>query len=122
MFEAGSRYAGLPTATVLVPDGRGGTREVTYVRRRFVPPARGMTALARHTVVQGDRLDTITARHLGDPLQFWRVCDAASAMNPFDLTAEPGRTLVVPVPQPSQLAVPPQALQTLQALQAVQAG
>ncbi len=51
------------------------------------------------TVNDGDRLDLITAKTLGDPEQFWRVCDANNAMNPFDLTAEPGRTLRVPVPQ-----------------------
>ncbi len=99
MFEQGSRYAGLETATTTIPDGTGGTREVGYVRRRFVPPAQGMSELARHTVVEGDRLDNVTARYLGDPLQFWRVCDANNAMNPLELTEQVGGTLVVPVPQ-----------------------
>ena len=39
------------------------------------------------------------ARTLGDPLQFWRVCDANNAMNPPELTEEAGRALRVPVPQ-----------------------
>ena len=40
----------------------------------------------------GDRLDLITARTLGDPEQFWRICDANDALDPDDL-AEPGRRL-----------------------------
>ncbi len=43
----------------------------------------------------GDRLDTIAARTLGDPLLFWRLADASGAMNPDDLE-RPGTLLVVP--------------------------
>jgi hypothetical protein len=101
MFDTTSRYAAIATATIGVPDGEGGTRVVRYVRRRFVPPAEGMPRLAVHTLVQGDRLDTITYQYLGDPTQFWRVCDANDAMNPVDLTAEAdiGRGIVIPVPR-----------------------
>lgn len=101
MFDSTSRYVSIATATVNVPDGRGGSREVRYVRRRWVPRAESMPRLAVHTFTQGDRLDTITHQYLGDPTQFWRVCDANSAMNPPDLTAETGigRSLVIPVPQ-----------------------
>lgn len=101
MFDPTSRYASLPTATVTVPDGEGGTREVRYVGRRFVPRPETLATLAEHQVTDGDRLDNVTARYLGDPTQFWRVCDANAGMNPDDLTAptELGRTLRVPVPQ-----------------------
>jgi hypothetical protein len=58
-----------------------------------------MPLLVEVTVIQGDRLDLITARTLGDPEQFWRVCDANDAMNPPDLTAQPGTAVRVPVPQ-----------------------
>jgi hypothetical protein len=58
-----------------------------------------MPLLVEVTVTQGDRLDLITARTLGDPEQFWRICDANNAMNPFALTAEPGRVLRVAMPQ-----------------------
>jgi hypothetical protein len=47
----------------------------------------------------GDRLDLIAARALGDAEHFWQVCDANNAMNPFDLTAEVGSTLRIPLPQ-----------------------
>lgn len=95
MFEPNSRYYSLETATFTTVEGR----EVAYKRRRFLPQGNRMPLLVEVTVTQGDRLDLITARTLGDPEQFWRVCDANNAMNPFDLTAEPGRTLRVGIPQ-----------------------
>ena len=95
MFEPTSRYYALPTATHTTSDGR----EIPYKRRRFLPSAAALPLLVEVVVAQGDRLDLITARTLGDPEQFWRVCDANDAMNPADLTAELGRTLRVPVPQ-----------------------
>lgn len=95
MFEQTSRYNNLETATLTTPDGR----KVNYKRRRFLPRGEAMPLLVEVTVTQGDRLDLITARVLGDPEQFWRVCDANNAMNPADLTDEPGRTLRVALPQ-----------------------
>lgn len=101
MLDSTSRYASIAMATATLPDGEGGAREVRYVRRRLVPPADGMAILALHTLAQGDRLDVLTHRYLGDPTQFWRVCDANGAMNPADLTAdsEMGRTIRIPIPQ-----------------------
>ncbi len=96
MFDPTSRYANLPTATMTTADGR----VVAYVRRRFAPAGESLPLLVEVTVIQGDRLDNITARTLGDPEQFWRVCDANNALNPPDLTDEPGRVLRVPIPQP----------------------
>jgi hypothetical protein len=101
VFDPTSRYASIATASATAPDGEGGSREVRYVRRRFVPPADRMTTLAMHSLTQGDRLDTITHRYLGEPTQYWRVCDANAAMNPADLTAESelGRPIRIPIPQ-----------------------
>jgi hypothetical protein len=95
VFDPGSRYAGLETATATTPDGR----PVAYVRRRFVPQPERLPLLVEVQVAQGERLDVIAARTLGDPEQFWRICDANRALRPDDLTAEPGRPLRVPVPQ-----------------------
>jgi len=95
MFEQTSRYYTLETATLTAPDGR----VIAYKRRRFLPQGESMPLLVEVSVTEGERLDLITARTLGDPEQFWRVCDANNALNPFDLTAEPGATLRVPVPQ-----------------------
>jgi hypothetical protein len=95
MFDPTSRYFPLPTATLATADGR----LVAYKRRRFLPRGAAMPLMVEVTVTEGDRLDLITGRTLGDPEQFWRLCDANDAMNPPDLLAEPGRALRVPVPQ-----------------------
>jgi hypothetical protein len=95
MFDTTSRYYKIETATHTTVDGR----EITYVRRRFLRRGEDMPLLVEVTVADGDRLDLITARTLGDPEQFWRVADANNAMNPFDLTTEPGSTIRVAVPQ-----------------------
>ena|ERR1043166_3559744 len=95
MFPVTSRYYGIETAKWTTPDGR----EIVYLRRRFLPDGTKAVVLIGHIVTQGDRLDNITARYLGDPEQFWLVCDANNAMRPDDLTAEIGRRLQIPLPQ-----------------------
>ena len=98
MFNYQSRYFNLETVKLTLPDGR----EAVYKRRRFLPRGSAMPLLIEVSVTEGDRLDLITARTLGDPEHFWRVADANTAMNPFDLTTEVGRVLRVPVPQPGE--------------------
>ena len=95
MFETPGRYATLETARMRTPDGR----LIVYKRRRFLPQPESQPLLVEVTVEEGDRLDLITARTLGDPQQYWRICDANNTMNPAELTAEIGRALRVPVPQ-----------------------
>jgi hypothetical protein len=98
MFDPTSRYAKLliKTLTVAGPDGQ--PREIRYVERRFLPAASG-TTLVEHGVVQGDRLDRITAKYLGDPAQFWRVADANETLRPEELTDEIGGTIKIASPQ-----------------------
>ena len=91
MFEPTSRYFDLETATLTRPDGR----EVRYVRRRFLPTAAPGAIFAEHSVAEGERLDHITARYLGDPELFWQLCDINNALHPDELTAEIGRKLHV---------------------------
>jgi len=94
-FPPNSRYAGIPTATWTLPDGT----QIVYLTRRFLPPADAFVTVQEHVVTQGERLDNITALHLGDPLLFWRVCDANNAMRPDELTETPGRRLRMTLPQ-----------------------
>lgn len=96
MFDPASRYADLETVQTTLADGR----VVAFKRRRFLPQGSRLPLLTEVAVAQGDRLDLIAARTLGDGEHFWRVCDANDAMNPGDLTADVGRALRVPVPQP----------------------
>jgi hypothetical protein len=94
VFGVDSRYYALETATWTRPDGR----EVRYVRRRFLPQEDGGPVLARVKVGAEQRLDLIAAGALGDPEQFWRICDANGAMHPEELTAEVDRWLAVRMP------------------------
>ena len=99
MFETTSRYATIETVTMEVTDADGTTRTIAYKRRRFIPPSGDAATLVEHTVVQGERLDNITARYLADPTQFWRVCDANEALLPDELTDEAGRAIKIGMPQ-----------------------
>jgi hypothetical protein len=95
IFPPTSRYHGVATATLTAPDGR----TLIYLRRRFCPPAERFALLQEHTVAQSERLDNITAHYLGDPEQFWRICDANSAMRPDELTETIGRRLRITLPE-----------------------
>ena len=95
LFPVTSRYHGIDTAKLETADGR----TIIYLRRRFIPPPERFALLQEHTVIQGDRLDNITAKYLGDPEQFWRICDANAAMRPEELTESPGRKLRITLPE-----------------------
>ncbi len=94
-FPPTSRYHAVGTATLATADGRA----VAYLRRRFVPPPDQFGTLAVHAVAPGDRIDTVTAAYLGDPEQFWRVCDANLALRPEELAEQPGRQVRIGTPQ-----------------------
>lgn len=95
MIDKQSRYANVGTRSIV--DARG--ERVTYLKRRFLPAAASHRVLVEVTVAQSDRLDLIAHRTLGNAEQYWRICDANDAMDPFELTDEPGRVLDVPLPQ-----------------------
>ncbi|HKI06196.1 MAG TPA: LysM domain-containing protein [Thermoanaerobaculia bacterium] len=90
-----SRYSGVEVAKLETADGE----TIVYLRRRFVPQPERFSLLREHVVTQGDRLDNITAQNLGDPEQFWRVCDANRALRPDELTEEIGRRLRITLPE-----------------------
>jgi hypothetical protein len=85
MFPITSRYYGIQSAQIV-----GADEKITvYLKRRFLPSPDRFTTLLEHTVTDGERLDNITAQHLSDPEQFWRICDANNAMNPESLIRDP---------------------------------
>ncbi|MEA3335579.1 MAG: LysM domain-containing protein [Chloroflexota bacterium] len=94
-FPPTSRYHGIEVATMETSDGR----TIAYVRRRFVPPPERFALLQEHTVQEGDRLDKLAAQYIGDPEQFWRLCDANGATRPDELTEENGRKLRITLPE-----------------------
>ncbi len=94
-FPPTSRYSGIETASLEKPDGE----TIVYLRRRFVPDPEKFDLLQEHTVTGGERLDNIAARYLGDPEQFWRICDANGAIRPDELTETTGRKLRITLPE-----------------------
>jgi hypothetical protein len=96
-FPTDSRYYNSATLQYTAPNGQ----VITYLARRFVPQpgAPNFATVARHTVTQGDRLDLIAAKYLGDPLIFWLLCDANGAICPNSLIATPGTVLAITTPQ-----------------------
>lgn len=104
MFEAGiveatdfppeSRYHGVPTTTIETTDGR----IVTYLRRRIVPPSEAFATQGYRIVAEGERLDLIAASAIGDPLAFWRLCDANGVLWAETLETT-GRELRLTLPQ-----------------------
>ena len=94
MFLPTSRYAGIETTKYVSAAGR----EIVYLRRRLLPALSTIIVVAEHSVTEGDRLDNVTARYLGDPEQFWRVGDANLEMKANELTREIGRRLSIPLP------------------------
>jgi hypothetical protein len=99
MFDPTSRYVNVPTTTetFTLPDGE--QRSIAYLQRRFIPDLSAQPIIAEHTVIQGERLDNLTAAYLNDPQQFWRICDSNAARHPLDLM-ESGRRIVVRLPKP----------------------
>jgi hypothetical protein len=94
-FPPTSRYFRIETA--IWEDENG--KQYSYLRRRFLPSPERFSLLQEHVVVEGERLDHLAARYLGDPEQFWRLADANTAMRPEDLTKEPGRRLRITLPE-----------------------
>lgn len=68
------------------------------MKRRFLPQPGDLAQMQSYSTVQGDRLDVIASRYLGDPELFWRICDANGAMRPSSLTDTAGQTLRICLP------------------------
>lgn len=95
LFPVTSRYYSIDTSTLETPEGR----KIIYLCRRFVPPPELFALLQEHTITQGDRLDNLASQYLGDPEQFWRLCDANGAIDPNELTKKTGSKLRITLPE-----------------------
>jgi nucleoid-associated protein YgaU len=96
-FPTDSRYYGFGVQYYHAPNGQ----VIAHLARRIVPQpgAPNFATISQYTVHQGDRLDLIAAKYLGDPLMAWLICDANGAIRPHDLVATPGRVLAITTPQ-----------------------
>ena len=96
-FPTDSRYYNSAVLSYTSPGGQ----TISYLARRFVPQpgAPNYATVATHTVVQGDRLDLIAAKYLGDPLMYWLLCDANGAIRPSSLVETSGAVINITMPQ-----------------------
>lgn len=88
-----SRYYGDAVQFYTFPNGV----QVAYLQRRIIPQASIYTSLQSYAVSAGDRLDNLAYKFLGDPIRFWMICDANSAVDPDELTALPGFSIEIPL-------------------------
>jgi nucleoid-associated protein YgaU len=98
-----SRYYGYSVEFFMRPDGT----QVAYLKRRIVPQADIYSSVQSYVVVDGDRLDNLATKFLGDPLLFWIIADANTESDPDELTsaAQVGRAIQIPLPS----GIPPKA-------------
>lgn len=92
MIGKKSRYSDSEIKKWVASDGR----EILYLARRLLPVLESFTELTEHSVSQGERLDHIAWRYLGDPELFWQICDVNAVLNPPALTAEVGCRINIP--------------------------
>jgi len=97
MIGPRSRYANIEVASFLTTRN-GQPAEIRYLRRRFTPSPEGNVTVVKIFVKQGDRLDNIAARFLGDPTLFWQLCDANGVLRPEELTETLGRSIDIVAP------------------------
>ncbi len=88
-----SRYYGFAVEYLTRPDGV----QVAYLQRRIIPQPDIYASLQNYVVVDGDRLDNLAAKYLGDPLLFWMIADANGDTDPDELTAQVGRMIQIPL-------------------------
>jgi hypothetical protein len=94
LYPPSSRYYGIATTETTLADGR----VVRHLRRRFLPDWASLVPIGEHRVGDGDRLDNLAARYLGDPLQAWRFGDANLTLRLEALVAETGGRVRITLP------------------------
>ena len=88
-----SRYYGTPIEYYTRSDGT----QVAYLQRRIIPQPAIYTSLQNYVIVDGDRLDNLSAKYLASPFLYWTICDANGASDPDELTAQVGSTIQIPL-------------------------
>ena len=95
------RRADQPELALLRRGGRpltpGAGPPVGYLVRRIIPAPDSYPSVITYVITDGDRLDNLAQRFLGDHALYWMICDANGVTDPDELTAQAGRTIVIPV-------------------------
>ncbi len=94
-FPPTSRYYAVKTTSVVGPDGT----MVVHLRRRFVPASDRFTVVQEHRVTAGERVDHLASMYLGDPEQYWRLCDANDTVRPDALVERLDAVVHIALPE-----------------------
>jgi hypothetical protein len=89
-----SRYRGIEQRVAVSPAGE----ETVFLGRRIIPDRARYVPLDRHRTLEGDRIDQVAAGAYGDPLLYWRICDANGDDDTLAACLPVGRLLIVPQP------------------------
>ncbi len=93
-FSPSSRYHGVETATI-----EGKNKEpIAYVKRRLVPSPDNFFVLKKHIISEGDRPDLLAHQYYNNAEAFWQLADANLVMDANELTANPGDTIRITLP------------------------
>jgi len=88
-----SRYYGAQIESSTLPDGT----PVKLLARRILPQPNTYSAVQTYVIVDGDRLDNLAQKFLGNPALYWMICDANGVTDPDELTSQVGRTILIPL-------------------------
>ena len=94
LFGPNSRYRDVPLRTRKRADGT----DENFIGRRIIPGLDRYTALDRISTDGQTRIDSVSAGAFGDPLLYWRICDANGEEEPANATKPAGRLLIIPMP------------------------
>ncbi|MBT3222258.1 MAG: hypothetical protein HN348_24565, partial [Proteobacteria bacterium] len=78
MFDPRSRYRDIADASFTLEDGR----VVAYRLRRFLPPMEDLHLAGTVFAEPNERIDHLASRIMGDPQQYWQLCDANAVLDP----------------------------------------
>ena len=93
-FAPNSRYFNQVEGQATAADGSA----IPYLTRRLIPAPDRFTAFDRVAVAADERVDALAAAGYGDPLQYWRICDANAVEDPGAACKDTGRRLILPLP------------------------
>jgi hypothetical protein len=93
-FPPSSRYRYVPVLRRTLPDGT----LALYLARRILPAPERHVPFEYRRLTGAERPDGVAADAYGDPALWWRIVDATGEADPADLTGQPGRLVIIPLP------------------------
>lgn len=97
-FSPSSRYFTTPIRMRTDADGE----EVLFLARRIIPQSSRYEFAQVVRADRDSRVDVLAAEEIGDPLLYWRVCDANGIAEPAEALEPDGRELGIPLPLSGQ--------------------